>query len=1032
MSAAIIEANIPAYPDTLSPSFMYDLSRKKEFPRLGRLEPPRAADTPAGTLLPHQEMFRRFMSPHTQYTSCLVFHAMGLGKTCTSIAVAENFRMSYGKPRPKALVFVKSDDMVRHYRKEIATVCTSGNYIPKLEEGEGDTEGKMTKQMYRVRLNKAVSKSYDIVSWETFFKRELTDDIIKQEYSRRVIIVDEAHHLTPTINPGSEEAKAAGGLYRNMHHFLHTVSQCRIFLLTGTPIWDQANEIGSLMNLIIREQVPTGTAFNQAYFEGETLVNQAQLRKLWKGKVSYLRPTASLATRIEEGMVEPWAKHVKVIPLQFSPFQAKTVRKIWDPDEADKEEVEGDTLLKGSRESSNFVFPDGTYGTAGFIKHCTHKVTTAKRKKGGGEATLVQKVVYTLDQTTIAALSDNGKPSIAKLRTYSTKFATIIEDILAHPTELCFVYGESVAGSGAILFGLILQMFGHKLALTDAAAKGPGKKYAIVTSDANTTNDSVAIESLLEVFNSPENMHGKHVQVLIGTRKISEGFTLKNVRRGYVFMPHWNLPAIDQALGRILRFGSHDALPEDERNVRVFRYLSVFDLDDPSDVSPDMHVFHIAESKEYRNTQVYRLLKEVAWDCVLNYKRNVVAEDVPDTRECDYMDNCNYTCEGYPLDHITVGKAPGEVSEYRLGPEDDTTYNLFYATGEVDELHRKIIHAFSDTHAIHLYRLSDLLGHPARGALLAALDQLIDDRVPIRHSADGTPIYLKEEGNVYYLDTSISFDSRYADAIYTAVPRTTKHVPLEFIIEGYLMAEDIPAVQTFCHVPTKANLEKVSFRSRIVLVEYAYAARAKNLYNKKLKALNSINLLLIIYDKDIYVLPDGKAVHLLYTEEYGGMSYNVVAKGLKPTGKMRVFSDGVWSTATLAEEDKYIAEVKKLTERKKEEVRETFAGIYGTISSKDGHFRIVRPPTGKGRVCGTLKREDLLKTTIDLGAMPDPDDEEVTIDALRKFEHIAAFEPLPDDPDILNQIKQLLSMTNKGLCEFLKGWMENADLLRDE
>lgn len=51
-----------------------------------------------------------------------------------------------------------------------------------------------------------------------------------------------------------------------------------------------------------------------------------------------------------------------------------------------------------------------------------------------------------------------------------------------------------------------------------------------------------------------------------------EGLDLKGTRLMQVLEPHWNQEKIKQVEGRGIRYGSHDALPEDQRNVRIETY----------------------------------------------------------------------------------------------------------------------------------------------------------------------------------------------------------------------------------------------------------------------------------------------------------------------------------------------------------------------------------------------------------------------------------------------------------------------------
>ena len=52
-----------------------------------------------------------------------------------------------------------------------------------------------------------------------------------------------------------------------------------------------------------------------------------------------------------------------------------------------------------------------------------------------------------------------------------------------------------------------------------------------------------------------------------------EGISLKNVRYVHITESYWHPVRIEQVIGRARRICSHEALPEDEKNVSVYLYL---------------------------------------------------------------------------------------------------------------------------------------------------------------------------------------------------------------------------------------------------------------------------------------------------------------------------------------------------------------------------------------------------------------------------------------------------------------------------
>ena len=78
----------------------------------------------------------------------------------------------------------------------------------------------------------------------------------------------------------------------------------------------------------------------------------------------------------------------------------------------------------------------------------------------------------------------------------------------------------------------------------------------------------------LEKFNALSNREGREFRALVGSRVIREGFDLKAVRHVLVASLPTDFPTLIQVIGRAVRVGSHAALPEEQREVRVRIYVS--------------------------------------------------------------------------------------------------------------------------------------------------------------------------------------------------------------------------------------------------------------------------------------------------------------------------------------------------------------------------------------------------------------------------------------------------------------------------
>jgi len=97
-----------------------------------------------------------------------------------------------------------------------------------------------------------------------------------------------------------------------------------------------------------------------------------------------------------------------------------------------------------------------------------------------------------------------------------------------------------------------------------------------------------------------------------------EGLDLKGTRLIQLLEPHWNQEKLKQVVGRGIRYKSHADLPEEERNVRVQRYLATraplglmerIGLRKPG-YGADEYLDEMGARKEQLNQQVRQMLRE--------------------------------------------------------------------------------------------------------------------------------------------------------------------------------------------------------------------------------------------------------------------------------------------------------------------------------------------------------------------------------------------------------------------------------------
>ena len=243
-------------------------------------------------------------------------------------------------------------------------------------------------------------------------------------------------------------------------------------------------------------------------------------------------------------------------------------------------------------------------------------------------------------------------------------------------------------------------------------------RYAMITGDkAFSPNNAQDIKTIT----SEENKDGSLVKVILISRAGSEGLDFKCIRQVHILEPWYNMNRIEQIIGRGVRQKGHCYLPFRKRNVEIYLHGTVLDNDEES---ADVYVYRLAKRKSEKIGQVTRLLKETSVDCLLNIgQKNFTVEklaakpenqnveiklatkkkiifkvgDKPYTDICDYMDNCDYKCNG-KTDVVTD---EGKTEEL---------YSNDFLTSNNQRIMKRIRQLYRDkTTGHHFYNLTEII-----------------------------------------------------------------------------------------------------------------------------------------------------------------------------------------------------------------------------------------------------------------------------------------------------------------------------------
>jgi hypothetical protein len=662
-------------------NFYESLYRKKEFyeNKLNKVE---SFPTEKGMLTKYQSTIARYLSSHTPYDKLLLVHAPGLGKTCSAIgAIEQVISEQENMDKPKitgAIILAKGENLLENFTNELVHKCTAGKYVPQGYDKLSDLA-----KVHRIRKK---TRFYYMDTFAKFTKRikKMSDADIKARFSNKFIVVDEVHNLRiQNEGKGFEDSKVDSKdedtleIYEQMHRFLHTVESCKILLMSGTPMKDDVSEISAVFNLLLpmEKQFPRGEEFLEEYMnenDGVYIMKPGKTED-FKGRitglVSYLREAESSVKKEYIGEIGYGGlKHFITSPGQMSSFQSSGYLKAYASDSEGKKGV-----YINSREASLFVYPDKSYGKKGFEKYVLQKPYRLSKELK--------------DALTEGVNDENDEEKdeniiLENIKKYSINYYQVIKGIL-NTKGNCFVYSSLVGGSGAILFSLLLNLFGFSSATGKESQ--PGLRYALMTHKTITSKDT--FRKIQKRFNKPDNKHGDYIKVIIGSKAISEGFSFYNVIFEAVNTPHWNYSETAQALARGIRLGSHRDLVNPV--VKILQPIAVpRDSKDNKDgkkdnkkiKSIDLLMYKTSEDKDISIQRIIRLLAETSFDCALNYVQNYF-KGVKGSRECSYT-TCKFKCDKLNMDEVQTGLNSGDI--------DYSTYQLFYSNPPISDLRKKI------------------------------------------------------------------------------------------------------------------------------------------------------------------------------------------------------------------------------------------------------------------------------------------------------------------------------------------------------
>jgi hypothetical protein len=250
------------------------------------------------SLLTHQKIVRDYMNLYTPYRGLLLYHGLGSGKTCTSIAIAEGMKDSkkiivmtpaslqanyIGELKKCGDLLYKKNQFwewisLDQYPEALTTMSAILNLPQEYIQRHGgaffvnikkksnyDDLSDTNKQVLEQQLNEMIRQKYMFINYNGLREKrleEMTSGYTKNIFDDKVIIIDEAHNFISRIvnklkrertipeTKRGEKERLPLNLAPKLYEMLLSAKNARIVLLSGTPVINYPNEFGILFNIL--------------------------------------------------------------------------------------------------------------------------------------------------------------------------------------------------------------------------------------------------------------------------------------------------------------------------------------------------------------------------------------------------------------------------------------------------------------------------------------------------------------------------------------------------------------------------------------------------------------------------------------------------------------------------------------------------------------------------------------------------------------------------------------------------------------
>lgn len=503
-------------------------------------------------LFPYQNLFADLFQVYSKF---LLMSEPGTGKSITFIEACERARKTgmikdvYIFENNKVL----ENNIVREIYRTVILPFKDSERNERRESGPSEARERKGEEITLKTMKREIKPFYNISTYTKFYNKNhnLTDNNLRERYFNTIFIFDEVHRLIENIEENNN---------KNLQFFYRLFEKAmfnsqKLILVSATPVTAEERQIlpyARLLNLSIPQNYNTST-----------------IKQTFMGYISFVKaPLNPLVSHnyIGNKHTSPFNEY-KLYYSEMKGIQAERYKYF----EASSKRGTFDINLI---QAAAFVFPDGSIG--GTVKgkrdeedegfEGEESFFSLSSTAGKGIEKYVEDVSKEYDLPGTYQFKNNmfktiDIPDISHL---SAKYQAILDIEKEHINTpgTCFIYtGNMKNGGGAILLGLILEKYGG-FSNYRRTKKLSNKSYVYI----NTEMSEKEKDDIIKEFNSPSNVTGNKIRIVIGTSQLKEGISFSHVVRIHLLNRPWTYAEDFQSTFRALRVVSHNSLIDYYKN----------------------------------------------------------------------------------------------------------------------------------------------------------------------------------------------------------------------------------------------------------------------------------------------------------------------------------------------------------------------------------------------------------------------------------------------------------------------------------